>query len=100
MADCSACKGHTPKPENVPYLVYEGAQARNERSVKRLVCLLLVVIFLWACTIGAFMLYLNQYDFAGYEYTQDGEGVNIIGDKNGVDYKYVPTIEDATTETQ
>ena len=83
MAECGACK---TKPENVPYLVYESSQARNERNIKRLICLLIVIIILWACTIAGFMLYLNQYDFAGYEYSQEGEGVNIIGDKNGVGY--------------
>lgn len=28
----------------------------------------------------------SEYDFESYEYQQDGEGVNIIGDGNGVDY--------------
>ena len=85
--NCNTCKGHTAaKPDSVPYLVYEGSQARNERTVKRLICLLAVIILLWAGTICGFMLYLNQYEFSGYEYTQDGEGINIIGDRNGVDY--------------
>jgi hypothetical protein len=35
--------------------------------------------------------YLNEYDFADYEYTQDGEGLNIIGDGNGVT-GYVATL--------
>jgi hypothetical protein len=29
---------------------------------------------------------MEQYDFADYDYTQDGQGVNIIGDRNGVDF--------------
>lgn len=95
MSDCGSCKGHTPKPDTIPYIVFESSQARNERAVKRFVCLLLVIIFLWACTIGVFVWYLNQYDFANYEYSQDGEGVNIMGNENGVDYN-VPEIGGAS----
>lgn len=36
--------------------------------------------------------YLEQYDFESYEYSQDGQGLNIIGDKNGVGFN-VPTHE-------
>lgn len=79
MAECGACK---TKPENVPYLVYESSQARNERNIKRLICLLLTIIFLWACTIGGFVWYLNQYDFSGVnvDVSTDGGGdANYIG---------------------
>lgn len=82
MADCNACKGHTTKPEHVPYLVYESSQARHERTTKRLICVLLIVIFLWACTIGGFMWYLNQYDYSGVDVdvsTDGGGDANYIG---------------------
>lgn len=82
MAECNSCKGHTPKPENVPYLVYESAQARNERHTKRLICLLLTIIMLWACTIGVFVWYLNQYEFSGVDVdlsTDGGGDANYIG---------------------
>ena len=81
--DCNTCKGHTAaKPDSVPYLVYEGSQARNERTVKRLICLLAAIILLWAGTICGFIWYLNQYDFTGVnvDVSTDGGGdANYIG---------------------
>lgn len=74
------------KPESVPYIVYEGALARAERIIKRLWIALIVAIVAIVLCVGGFLLYLNQYDFASYDYEQDGQGVNIIGDGNGVDY--------------
>lgn len=51
--------------------------------------------------------YLSEYDFSGdsYEYSQDGRGINIMGDNNGVDYDGTgvtnnePTSEDNGQET-
>ena len=74
------------RPANVPYINFEGEMARQERHVKRLWIALLVAIAALALTVGIFVWYLNQYDFISYDYQQDGEGVNIIGDGNGVDY--------------
>jgi primase-polymerase (primpol)-like protein len=33
----------------------------------------------------AWIDYLQQYDFADYEYVQDGKGVNVMGNGNGVE---------------
>lgn len=73
-------------PENVPYIVFEAEMARQERHVRRLWIALLAAIVACVLIVGGFLLYLNQYDFASYDYQQDGQGVNIIGDGNGVDY--------------
>ena len=80
--DCSTCKDR--KLEPVPYLAHESAMARNERTVKRILSALIVVILLWFATIGAFIVFINQYDYSSTEYVQDGEGLNIIGDRNNV----------------
>lgn len=72
------------RPENVPYIVFEGEIARQERHIKRLWLALITAIVAIVLVVSAFLLYLNQYDFESYE--QDGEGVNIIGNMNGVDY--------------
>ena len=72
------------KPDSVPYIVFEGEMAIQERHVKRLWIALLAAITALVLTVGIFVWYLNQYDFESYE--QDGEGVNIIGNMNGVDY--------------
>ena len=76
----------TPKPASVPRILFESEMARQERHIKRLVCALIIAILACVAITGGFLLYLNQYDFESYEYQQDGEGVNIIGNLNGVDY--------------
>lgn len=86
---CENCKGHK-ESSHVPYIVHESAMARNERNMKRITVLLVVVIAAWLMTIGAFLYMWQLYDYTDeetvYTYQQDGEGVNIIGDRNGVDY--------------
>ena len=69
---------------DIPYIAYEAELARQERHICRLWSALIVCIIAIAVTVCAFLLYLNQYDFVSYD--QDGQGVNIIGDQNGVDY--------------
>lgn len=73
---------------NVPYIVYEGAQAKNERTVKRLVIALVIAIALIFASNMAWLYVWSSYEYTGTEttttYTQDGEGTNIIGDSNEV----------------
>lgn len=73
-------------PENVPYIVYESTQARNERHIKRLVAALIIAIIMIFASNFMWLAYINQYDFESYsyEYQQDGRGLNIIGNGNGV----------------
>ena len=82
--DCSTCK--EKKADPVPYIAHESALARNERTIKRLISAIIVVLLLWFATIGMFIWYINQYDFSAISYEQDGEGINIIGDRNGVGF--------------
>ena len=72
--------------KNVPYIVYEGAEARAERHIKRLiVALVLTIVLLFAS--NAFWLYeWTQYDYSSVEYSQDGKGANVIGTGNEVLY--------------
>ena len=73
----------------VPYIVYEGAMARAERKEKRLVTALIVAIVAAALITAGFLLYLNQYDFVGYDYeiTQDGQGINnAMGYMGGITF--------------
>ena len=85
MSNCDACK-EIKKSEPVPYIVHESAQARNERAVKRLVIALIVAIALIFASNAAWLYAWMQYDYASEEtvteYKQDGEGLNIIGDRN------------------
>lgn len=79
-------KNHVENPTKIPFIVYEATMARMERHIKRLwIALIIAVVSIVLCNVS-WLIYINQYDFEDYEYTQDGTGVNIIGDSNGVDY--------------
>jgi hypothetical protein len=70
----------------VPYIVHESAMARNERHIKRLVIALIVSIVMLVLSNLAWLYLWNSYEYVGdaseTTYSQDGEGVNIIGDSN------------------
>ena len=82
--DCSTCREN--KVEPIPYIAHESAMARSERNFKRLMTAFLIVLAMWFSTIGIFIWYINQYDFDAISYEQDGEGISIIGDRNGVGF--------------
>lgn len=78
----------------VPYIVHEAAQARAERTIKRqsVAIIIIAVTAIIAIFLTAFFIdkgwrdYFSECDIMNYDYSQDGEGVNIVGDSNGVDY--------------
>ena len=65
---------------DVPYLVYEATQARNERTIKKLIIALIVAIALIFASNALWLWAWSQYDYTSEEttYQQDGEGVNNI----------------------
>lgn len=77
----------------VPYIMHEAAQARSERAIKRLTIGIIVVSILSiiiAFSTGYFIDkgwrdYFSECDITNCDLQQDGEGVNIVGDSNGVD---------------
>ena len=78
----------------------ESALAMAERTIRRLFILLLVLIVMWGLTTGAFIWYINQFDYTAYEYQQDGEGLNFVGgDWNGVSFNGADSTN-KNTETQ
>lgn len=89
MNNCENCTNECKEiekketPEAVPYIVYESAQARNERSVKRLVIALIVAIALIFASNVAWLWVWNQYDFASYEVTTDGGGDAYYSEQHG-----------------
>jgi flagellar biogenesis protein FliO len=94
MSNCDACK-EIKKTEPVPYIVHESAQARNERTVKRLVVALIVSIALIFASNAIWLYAWMQYDYSSEQtesVTVDGkDGVaNYIGNDgdivNGEDY--------------
>ena len=74
----------------VPYPVFEGEMAREERHIKRLWIALLVAVLLIFASNAVWLYEWCQYDYVSAEtstvYQQDGEGVNIIGDGNEANY--------------
>lgn len=71
-------------PKDVPYIVHESDMTRLERTNKRLFMSLLISIILLFLSNTAWLYVCNQYDYASETttYSQDGEGINVIGDQN------------------
>lgn len=74
--------------EKVSYIVFEGEMARQERTVKRLWIVILVLIILLTGTNGAWLYYENQFtDMTEIKQDIDtgvGDATVIgIGDYNG-----------------
>jgi len=69
----------------VPYIVYEGEMARQERQIKRLIMMLTIMLVLLFASNMAWLYVWNQYEYVDettettIKATQDGEGVNIVG---------------------
>lgn len=71
---------------SVPYIVYESAQNRMERTNKRLLTALIIAIILAFISNLVWLYAWMQYDYSGAEtetttetiYQQDGEGYNNI----------------------
>lgn len=78
----------------VSYIVYEAAQARAERQIRRqgITIIVISVLAIIAIFLTAYLIdkgwrdYFSECDIMNYDYSHDGEGVNIVGDSNGVDY--------------
>lgn len=78
----------------VPYIVYESAQTRAERTIKRqnIIIAVISIIAIVSVFLTAYFVdkgwreYFSECDITSYDYSQDGTGVNIVGDRNGVDY--------------
>lgn len=69
--------------EHVPYIVYEGAQARRERTERRLIIALVIAVVLLAASNLLWLRAWVQYDYCAETYTVDvdaSEGdANFIG---------------------
>lgn len=61
---------------NVPYIVYESAMVRAERTIKKLTIVAVVALVLMFVTNIAWIYEWTQFDTISYG--QDGEGVNNV----------------------
>lgn len=71
----------------VPFVVYESATSKLERTIKRLFIALILTIICLVGTNVAWVIYESKFETISYE--QDGEGINNVnlggqGDLNNV----------------
>lgn len=85
---------------DVPFLVYESAQARAERTIKRLIIALIMTIILLFLSNAFWIHEWSQYDFETVSYAQDGTGLNSInlGQQGDVRYEPNPYYQTETPE--
>ena len=96
---CNNCKTVENTNVTVPYVVHEATVARQERQIKRMwIALIVAVAMLFASNMG-WLIYQSQFDTFSCDYTQDGNGNNIIGNDNEVDYNGAE-IEDTNTQEE
>ena len=86
---CETCKNKTTTPESIPYVAYELAMARAERTAKRLWITILTLIFLLVGSNCLWLYYEMSFEdvvtTTTIEAEQDGAAVNIVGGGD-VDY--------------
>jgi hypothetical protein len=96
---CNECKGENINV-TVPYVVHEATVARQERQIKRMWIALIVLAVALLLTNMAWIGYQSQFDTFSYDYTQDGNGNNIIGNDNEADYNGAETENKNTQEEE
>lgn len=70
------------REETMRYLI-EGERLSYENTLKRVVVAFSLIIL---TLLGIIFYLVYNFDVEMVDVEQDGEGVNIIGDSNGVDY--------------
>jgi len=89
MADCKTCK---EQRQTVPYIVHEADMARQERTIKRLWILLILLIVLLVGSNCAWLYYNSQFEDVSttttesYEAVADNDGVAIANGSGEVNY--------------
>lgn len=71
----------------VPYIVYEGEMARQERHTKRLIVMLIIMLVLFFASNMAWLYVWNQYEYVDEDVTvdsQDGGNANYIGNAGDI----------------
>ena len=87
--------------ETISKYAMEFICTRLDKINRRVIVALMITIVLLFASNLAWLWAWMQYDYESTEtiYTQDGQGTNIIGDKNEVQ-QYVPDIEDIDEEEE
>lgn len=79
---------NTDNRNMIPYIVFESAEAKNERTIKRLIIALVITIVLLFATNVIWIIEFCSFDFAETETTVDGgSGIaNYIGQDGDITY--------------
>lgn len=95
LAVCGGCTHHDKDTQHqpVPYIVHERDMARQERTIRRLWFLCVLMFLAFAASNAAWVWYESQFEdvVTTIDAQQDGSGTNIVG---GGDVDYEPTSED------
>ena len=69
---------------NIPYIVHESEVARQERTIKRLWILSIVIFLAFVLSNGAWIVYENSFEdvTTTIEAEQDSSGTNIISGRD------------------
>lgn len=87
MDKCESCSKRRPEP--VPYVVHEADMARQERTIKRLWILLLVMLVLLVGTNGAWIYYESQFVDESWTFEANtDDGGTAIANGDGEVYYY------------
>ena len=79
---CNSCNSNDMAV--MPIAQHEKDQQRLMSIIKKQFVAIIVLICLLFGSFGLFVWYESQYETITYDYEQDGEGTNIIGDSNEV----------------
>ena len=80
---CNSC--NTAYMVVMPVAQHEKDQQRLMSIIKKQIITIIVLICLLFTSFGLFVWYESQFETISCDYTQDGQGTNIIGDSNEVD---------------
>lgn len=82
-----SCKDCTM--DSISIAAHETIMAREDKTNRRLIWVVVLLIVALVATNIAWLVTWNSYDFVTEteEITQDGRGINIIGDENEVDQR-------------
>ena len=67
--------------KNIPGIVFESIQARNERTVKRLILALIIITVMLFASNLAWLYVWRQYD-----YTSEETKIDVMADKGNANY--------------
>ena len=77
----------------VSYIVFESAQARSERTIRRLIIALIMTIIFLFLSNAYWVSQWNQYDYETVSFAQDGTGLNSINLGRQGDVRYEPSAD-------